>query len=131
MNTQNRRDNVVLNRLEPGTTVYIKSEGLLTKMANRYYGPFIIKRSTEGGNYILTNPLNEELKNSYSRQKLKVVSSSIENEKIFFIFSPTRKKVLRSQSSMFNKAKNVENTGLGTKASRAKISFENLHNFPV
>ena len=59
------------------------------------------------------------------------LSSSIENEKIFFIFSPTRKKVLRSQSSMFNKAKNVENTGLGTKASRAKISFENLHNFPV
>jgi hypothetical protein len=62
MNTQNRLDNVVLNRLQPGTTVYIKSEGLLAKIANRYYGPFKIKRSTEGGNYILTNPLNEELK---------------------------------------------------------------------
>jgi hypothetical protein len=71
---------VVIDRLAAGTTVYIKSEVLLTKMANRYYGPFTIKRSTTGGNYILTNPLGEEMNNSYPRQKLKVVSGSNEEE---------------------------------------------------
>ena len=67
MCAQNKRDNIVYNRLH-GSTVYIKSEEFLTKMANRYYGPFTAVRSSAGGNYVLANTLGEEIKNSYSRQ---------------------------------------------------------------
>ena len=59
--------NVVPNILEPGTTVYVKSEGLLTKMANRYNGPYKVIRSTDAGNYILANSLGEEMKISFPR----------------------------------------------------------------
>ena len=57
------------------TQVNIRAEGLLTKMANRFYGPYTVIGQTEGGNYVLKNALNEEMKNSFPRQKLKIVET--------------------------------------------------------
>ena len=35
-NNQNKRDTISNEKILPGTQVFIKAEGLLTKMANRY-----------------------------------------------------------------------------------------------
>jgi hypothetical protein len=70
-NCQNRTTDV---RLTPGTMVYLKVEGLLTKMAPRYAGPYKVIKDTPVGNYFLENALGETMKRSYPRHKLKVVS---------------------------------------------------------
>ena len=70
-NSQNTTTDV---RLAPGTMVFLKVEGLLTKMAPRYAGPYKVVRSTDVGNYILENSLGEEMKRSYPRHKIKAVA---------------------------------------------------------
>ena len=69
-NNQNKRDTISNEKILPGTQVFIKAEGLLTKMANRYYGPYTVVREADGGNYVLKNALDEEMKLSFPRQKL-------------------------------------------------------------
>ena len=48
---QNKRNNVETERLDVGQTVYIKNEGLISKLTSRYVGPFTIDRNASGGNY--------------------------------------------------------------------------------
>ena len=51
-------------------------------MEPRFKGPYKINGYTKRGNYIVTNALNETLKDSYPRHKVKVVDddSSLPNE---------------------------------------------------
>ena len=72
---QNKHDLITTKIIPVNTQVYIRAEGLLTKMANRFYGPYTVIGQTEGGNYVLKNALNEEMKNSFPRQKLKIVET--------------------------------------------------------
>ena len=76
---QDNQNHLVLKILEPGTSVFIKNEGLLSKLSPRYSGPYKVVRHTSGGNYVLENALQELVKMSYPRQKLKVVSE-LEND---------------------------------------------------
>ena len=72
--SQNKRDNIVEDRILPGTPVYVKSQGLLTKMASRYQGPIRVVKDASGGNYILENALDKVLTETFPRQKLKIVA---------------------------------------------------------
>ena len=71
---QDNQNHLVLEILEPGTSVFIKNEGILSKLSPRYSGPYKVVRHTSSGNYVLENALQELVKMSYPRQKLKVVS---------------------------------------------------------
>ena len=81
---QNKRDNIVEERITPGTPVYVKSQGLLTKMASRYQGPFRVVKDASGGNYILENALGEVLTETFPRQKLKIVADTQKEDETTF-----------------------------------------------
>ncbi|CAF1003547.1 unnamed protein product [Brachionus calyciflorus] len=56
--------------------VYIKCEGLLTKLEARFKGPYKVVGLTSKGNYKLKNSLGEKLPDSYPRHKLKIVENN-------------------------------------------------------
>ncbi|CAF0989163.1 unnamed protein product [Brachionus calyciflorus] len=72
---QNSAQNTVLERIPNGSTVFIKSEGLLTKLEARFKGPYKVIGQTKRGNYLLSNALNEKLPDSVPRHKLKIVEN--------------------------------------------------------
>ncbi|RNA06694.1 hypothetical protein BpHYR1_012674 [Brachionus plicatilis] len=59
-------------RIPISSTVFIKCEGLLTKLEPRFKAPYKVNDYTKRGNYILSNSLGEVLKDSFPRQKLKI-----------------------------------------------------------
>ena len=71
---QDNQNNVDLNVLVPGTSVFIKNEGIISKLSPRYSGPYKVVRVTSSGNYVLENALQELVKMSYPRHKLKLVA---------------------------------------------------------
>ena len=90
LTVQNNRNNVETERLEIGQTIFIKNEGLISKLTSRYVGPYTIDGHASGGNYYLKNALGERLDKSYPRNKLKVTKSLQEedetNEEIDYVF---------------------------------------------
>ncbi|RMZ97548.1 hypothetical protein BpHYR1_053472, partial [Brachionus plicatilis] len=60
-------------RIDIGKTVFLKCEGLLNKLEPRFKGPYKVSGHTKRGNYIIKNALNETLKDSYPRHKIKLV----------------------------------------------------------
>jgi hypothetical protein len=79
---QNKRDHVTNERIPIGSQCFIRIDGLLSKLDNRYQGPFYVIDYGKGGNYILTNALGEKMKDSYPRQKLKVVENAAKENEI-------------------------------------------------
>ncbi|CAF1107425.1 unnamed protein product [Brachionus calyciflorus] len=73
---QNRASNVTTEIIPIGSTVFIKSEGLLTKLEPRFKGPYKIVGFTKRGNYLVTNALGEKLVDSFPIQKLEVVEEN-------------------------------------------------------
>ncbi|CAF0753541.1 unnamed protein product [Brachionus calyciflorus] len=69
---QDKNKNVIVDRLKPGTKVYITIEGLQNKLTPKYRGPYTIVKSTKNDNLILKNVLGEVLKDSYPLCKLKL-----------------------------------------------------------
>jgi hypothetical protein len=69
-NSQHRIDHVIL---QPGTTIFLKAEGLLNKLEPRYRGPYTIHGQDKKGNYQVKNLLGTLLKTVYPRHKIKVV----------------------------------------------------------
>jgi hypothetical protein len=59
--------------LQPGTTIYLKVEGLLNKLEPRYRGPYTIDKPDKKGNYQIKNSLGTLLKTVYPLHKIKVV----------------------------------------------------------
>jgi hypothetical protein len=47
-----------MNQIDVGTTAYVKNEGLLSKLDQRFLGPFTIESITKNGNYKLKNTEN-------------------------------------------------------------------------
>jgi hypothetical protein len=72
--SQNKRDHISDEALEPGQVVFVRTEGLVKKLSPRYSGPFKVISKTKNDNYILENALKETLEMSYPRQKLKIVA---------------------------------------------------------
>ena len=70
---QNRNQNTVHDKIPIGQTVYLKCEGLLSKLEPRFKGPYKIVEITRRGNYKVENSLKEKLPESYPRHKIKVV----------------------------------------------------------
>jgi hypothetical protein len=75
---QDRHQNVQVERLEPGTVVYVKTMGIQSKLAPKYRGPFRIIEVTKNGNYILENTLNERMADTYPLHRLKVIKDGDE-----------------------------------------------------
>ncbi|CAF0945051.1 unnamed protein product [Brachionus calyciflorus] len=70
---QNRNQNTVHDKIRIGQTVYLKCEGLLSKLEPRFKGPYKIVETTRRGNYKVENSPKEKLPESYPRHKIKVV----------------------------------------------------------
>jgi hypothetical protein len=51
---QNKRDHVTNERIPIGSQCFIRIDGLLSKLDNRFQGPFYVIDYGKGGNYILT-----------------------------------------------------------------------------
>ncbi|CAF0745398.1 unnamed protein product [Brachionus calyciflorus] len=62
---QAKNNNVIVDKLKPGTKVYKTIEGLQNKLTPKNRGPYTIVNSTKNDNYILKNVLGELLKDSY------------------------------------------------------------------
>ena len=62
--------------LPNGTKVYIKNEGILTKLKPRRIGPYFIFDHDEKGNYFLKDVSGLGTHNKYPLEKLRIVSSS-------------------------------------------------------
>ncbi|RNA32942.1 Transposon Ty3-G Gag-Pol [Brachionus plicatilis] len=69
----NKSTNIVEKRIDIGKTVFLKCKGLLNKLEPRFKGPYKVSGHTKRGNYIIKNALNETLKDSYPRHKIKLV----------------------------------------------------------
>ena len=71
-NNQHRIDDTLL---QPGTTIYLKVEGLLNKLEPRFRGPYSIHSTDKKGNYLVKNSLGILLKTIFPRHKIKVVAT--------------------------------------------------------
>jgi hypothetical protein len=72
-NAQNKLHSIDDTILQPGTTIFLKAEGLLTKLEPRYRGPYTIHGQDSKGNYQVKNALGTLLKTVYPRHKIKIV----------------------------------------------------------
>jgi hypothetical protein len=77
---QDSNNRVETEFLLPGTSVFVKTEGILSKLTPRYRGPYTVTEVTSKGNYILVNALGERLDMSIPRSKLKIVDSEYDAE---------------------------------------------------
>ena len=69
---QNSANNVLETPLKIDSTVYLKNEGLLSKLAPRYTGPYTIVKQTKGKNYTLKDSAGNILDKTYPVEKLKL-----------------------------------------------------------
>jgi hypothetical protein len=77
--TQDRRHHVAVDRLRPGTRVFVRVERGDSKLAHRFTGPFVVARDAAGGNYHLLDEEKRELENTFPRDKLfEVVQREVE-----------------------------------------------------
>jgi len=76
MKYQDKRVTVEEKELPVNQEVYLKCEGLLSKLEARFKGPFYVTGVTKRGNYKLKDALGDELEQSYPRHKIKVVENS-------------------------------------------------------
>ena len=77
--TQDRRHHVAVERLRPGTRVFVRVERGDSKLAHRFTGPFVVARDAAGGNYHLLDEEKRELENTFPRDKLfEVVQREVE-----------------------------------------------------
>lgn len=68
-----RAHKILVDSLKAGTPVFIKNEGILTKLEPRYIGPYKIARRNLIGNYELEDHDGNVLKTSYPIHKLKLI----------------------------------------------------------
>jgi hypothetical protein len=71
-NIQNNANNVMDKPLEIGTVVYLKNEGLLSKLAPRFKGPFTVVAQAKSNNYKLKDAAKKVLDKTYPLEKLKL-----------------------------------------------------------
>ncbi|CAF1141669.1 unnamed protein product, partial [Brachionus calyciflorus] len=91
--TQNRSQNTSFDIIPIGKTVYLKCEGLLSKLEPRFKGPYKVIEFIKRGNYKVKNALDESLPESFPRHKLKV----IENDKTLPEESAEIEKILKQK----------------------------------
>ena len=72
---QNTRNPPRIEPLEEGTTVFVKTEGILSKLDALFSGPYKVSKITNSGNYDLLDTNDTKLKYSYPLHKLKVVNN--------------------------------------------------------
>ena len=71
-NIQNKANNVRDEPLPIGAVIYLKNEGLLTKLAPRYKGPYTIVGKTKNNNYKLKDAAGLMLDKTYPIEKFKL-----------------------------------------------------------
>jgi len=80
---QNNANNVDPKPLASGQPVYVKNDGLLTKLEPRYKGPYTVVEQTSTGNYKLKDATGEAVKFTVPRHKIKKIEN-LDNEKESF-----------------------------------------------
>jgi hypothetical protein len=81
---QNQSKRVDAEPLKTGQCVYIKNDGLLTKLEPKYKGPFTVIEQTSTGNYKLKDATGQQIERTVPRHKLKKVVCMEESEKESF-----------------------------------------------
>jgi hypothetical protein len=107
---QNQVNNVLTKHIDVGTTVYVKNEGLLSKLDQRFLGPFTIDSITKNGNYKLKNTENLILDKSYPLEKLKITKDTNDSDEIFAVEKIIDDRVFRRQQQYLVKWKNFPET---------------------
>ena len=77
---QDSQHKIRKERLELGTRVNLKTEGLLTKLQPRYHGPYKVIGHTESGNYKLEDSTCLVMAGTYPLEKIKVLPNIVNNE---------------------------------------------------
>ena len=82
VNIQNNRNaaRITDEKIPIGTRVTIKSVKIQSKMQPNYYGIFKVSGYTPKGNYYLKNGKNEQLKEAYTRSRLKIVAGDLSED---------------------------------------------------
>jgi hypothetical protein len=86
-------------------TVYIKNDGLLTKLEPRYFGPYTVASITKCGNYKLKNTENIIFHNSYPLEKLKLTKETDNSDQIFTVEKILNDRIFRRQQQYLVKWK--------------------------
>lgn len=71
--TQNNQNPTTSTFLPVGQCVYVKCEGILSKLEPRYKGPYFVHDITSRSNYILKNAFGEIMRDSVPLHKIKAV----------------------------------------------------------
>jgi hypothetical protein len=93
------------DNLAIGTTVYIKNDGLLTKLEPRYFGPYTVASITKCGNYKLKNTEIIILHKSYPLEKLKLTKETDNSDQIFTVEKILDDRIFRRQQQYLVKWK--------------------------
>ena len=117
---QDNSKNVLQQPLSVGTTVYIKTEGLLSKLDPRFHGPFTIVKQTPNGNYKLKNAANTILDKSYPLEKLKLFTENEDTSTIYAVEKILEDRVFRRKQQYLVKWKDYPDS---------ENSWENEENF--
>ena len=81
--TQNQNKSTKHLRIEQlpiGSKVYLVNDGLLSKLENRYSGPYIVCDVSKRGNYYLRDSTGYVLKEAFPLNKLKIITETSEVE---------------------------------------------------
>ncbi len=117
---KDKANNILEQTLAVGTTVYLKNDGLLTKLEPQYFGPYTVASITKCGNYKLKNTENIILNKSYPLEKLKLTKETDNSDQIFTVEKIIDDRIFRRQQQYFVKWKGY---------SKSNNSWENEENF--
>ena len=80
---QNKRTTRILRTFLPnGTVVYRKNDGMITKLAPRWIGPYTIFDHDERGNYVLLDSLGNGMQAKFPLEKLKILDEATLEENL-------------------------------------------------
>ena len=72
MDIQNNRENITTDVIPKGSTVMLKNDGIIPKLAPRYQGPYTVEKQTKNLNYEIKDTTNQS--KVVPRSKLKVIN---------------------------------------------------------
>ena len=109
LKNQNNASNILIEPLAIGTIVYVKNDGLLTKMESKFKGPYTITEQTAIGNYKLKDAAGTILTKSYPLEKLKI-TKDMETSQIYAVEKILNDRVYKQQQQYLVKWKDFEDT---------------------